>query len=132
MTAAAVLPDAGPANRSAALDWLWERAMSAAGAMRRSSDGQAYEPCTDDTLLFFAPHAEASAWLRDLEASAGYDVRATRSAMDAYFLARDGAPAPELDLSLRSPLADARARLHRFHPVLRGLEAMLDAARAAG
>lgn len=115
------------ADRTAALDWLWERVIAHVRSMRLDLSGPLYEVGHDDVMMREATSDDAFSWLDDCEARLGCDVANAREAMVDYMLARDGEPgAQDVAEALGGPLVEAAARLHANHPVRRGLLAMTE------
>lgn len=125
-------PQTLAADRTAALDWLWQRVLRHVGAMQLGGTGPAYAVGHDDAMMCHASSEDALAWLDDCEARLGCDVALARAAMGEFLAARDGAPGTAaVNAAMATPLYLARGRLHSHHPVIRGLHAIADRSAAA-
>lgn len=113
-------------DRTAALDWLFERVILHVTAFRLGN-GSPYEVDSDDVAMRTASQEDCFGWLDDCEARLGCDVAGARAAMTDFLLARDGGTPEELNVALREALGEARGRMHANHPIVRGLAALAGA-----
>lgn len=121
------LDDTSVSDRAAALDWLWERVLHHVRLMRLDGTGAPYVVGHDDVMMREAAADDCFAWIDDCEARLGCDVSDARAALLEFVIARDGTTDPDIDNTvLREAVCFARARLHGNHPVIRGLEAIVE------